>query len=102
MQILPLNDNQKTIHAKFLAEHNSKISYSLFCKLKSFLVLKQTEKDRQTCLCRIHENCQYKINRLYHEKTISSSDKELLTKDITCNVKNKSCMYRECSQCKGR
>ncbi|MES9882527.1 MAG: hypothetical protein ABW185_16790 [Sedimenticola sp.] len=101
-QIRLLNDSVKNIHCKFLSEIRSKISYSLFCKLKPFWVIKPIEKDRETCLCKIHENLQYKVNRLHHEKVINSKDIDTLIKEMTCDVKSKVCMYRECDRCRGR
>lgn len=62
--------------------------------------MRATEKDRETCLCKLHENPRYKIKRLYAEKVISTNNVDTLLECINCNVNNQQCMYRECSSCK--
>jgi hypothetical protein len=99
-QIRLLNDSMKNLHEKFLSEHTSKISYSLFCKLKPFYVIKPTEKHRETCLCKHHENIQFKINKIFQEKAIETNNIDALLKEITCSIESKACMYRECANCR--
>jgi len=49
-----LADTMKNLHKKFLTENTNNISYSLFCKLRPFLVVHPTLSERNTCLCKIH------------------------------------------------
>ena len=58
MQKRLLNDNMTVLHKKFLEEasENYQISYPAFCRLRPFWVREPTDKDKQTCLCKIHEN----------------------------------------------
>ncbi|WAR20604.1 LOW QUALITY PROTEIN: hypothetical protein MAR_002442 [Mya arenaria] len=100
MQVRLLNDTIANLHQKYLFENKSKISYSLFARLKPFWVIQASEKDRQTCLCKVHENPLMKLNKLNFEKAIEHRDLRKLIKDITCNDRQKSCMYRTCDRCK--
>lgn len=90
----------KNLHAKYLFENKTKISYSLFAKMKPFWIQHASEKDRETCLCKLHENPQLKINKLFDEKVITHKDVNKFIADITCDVKNRLCMYRTCQDCK--
>lgn len=101
-QLRLLNDSLKNLHAKFLIEKNLKISYSKFCSLKPYWVVKPKEKDRDTCLCKTHENFIFKVERLYKEGTIHTNNLEQVIKELVCNPENKACMYKECESCKGK
>ncbi|WAR07948.1 hypothetical protein MAR_017906, partial [Mya arenaria] len=99
-----LNDDIKHLHAKDISEKKKKIFYSLFCKLKPFWVINPTFRDRQTCLCKIHDNLDMKLttainNNMYHSRSVND-----LLKCLTCDgsLDKKECMYRECNGCKGR
>ncbi|WAQ99807.1 LOW QUALITY PROTEIN: hypothetical protein MAR_024180 [Mya arenaria] len=103
-EICLLNDDIKHLHAKYISEKKKKIFYSLFCKLKPFWVIKPTFRDRQTCLCKIHDNLDMKLttainNNMYHSRSVND-----LLKCLTCDgsLDKKECMYRECNGCKGR
>ena len=100
-QIRLLTDDLKMLHAKYLSEGN-KISYSLFCKLRPFWTIKPTEKDRQTCMCKIHDNIALKLHTAYTHSMINTKDINELLKTIVCNDKSFKCMYRECSECKDK
>lgn len=97
-QIRFINDDFKTLHAKYLSENNT-ISYSLFCKLRTFWVLKPKEKDRKTCLCKIHDNISFKLNAAYSDGIIHTKDLDTLLKTIVCEETKNECMYRECVIC---
>ena len=99
-QIRLMSDDLKTLHKKYQLEGN-KMSYSLFCKLCPFWILKPSEKDRNTCLCKIHKNLTFKVNADYTANMITSKDPIVLMKQIVCDTEKKECMYRECEDCKG-
>ena len=42
------------------------------------------------------------MNKLYHENVQIHKDVQYLIKDITCDTNSKSCMYRACTECKGK
>jgi predicted CopG family antitoxin len=53
-----LTDSLKTLHSIFLAENiDSQMSYAL--KLKPFYIRHPTPGDRETCLCKRHENLKF-------------------------------------------
>ena len=96
-----LLDSIKNLHLKFLAEEtNLHLSYSLFCTLRPFWVVQPTLADRDTCLCKQHENLSFIAKRLHHIQVIDTFNLESLAEAITCDTTNKQCMYGECEQCK--
>ena len=101
-QLRLLNDSLKNLHAKFLMEEKMKMSYSMFCSLKPFWIVKPLEKDRDTCLCKIHENFNFKVERLYKEGVVHSNNAEEVIKEVVCNPESKKCMYKECDICKDK
>ena len=99
-QIYLLNDTLRNLHLKYLAEDTSRrLSYSLFCRLKPFYIRHATAADSETCLCKRHENLQFKINKLKQLKVINSNDLDDLTTGITCCNDSIECMYRTCKDC---
>ena len=98
-QLRLLNDSLRNLHDKFLIEQKHKISYSKFCAYKPFWVIKPMVRDRDTCLCKVHENFNYKIERLHKERAIVSNDIEEVIKEVVCSTDSKACMYRECGNC---
>ena len=96
-----LSDSMKNLHVKFLTENSGfKISYSLFCRLRPFWVTPPTERDRQTCLCKLHENCQLAISKLKNIRILTTDSIEQVLKSVSCDIESKSCMYGECPACK--
>jgi hypothetical protein len=53
-------------------------------------------------VCRRHENVQFKFEKLYQLKLISSKSAEDQLSDMCCDVTQRSCMYRECEVCKDK
>ncbi len=72
MQKRFLVDTLKNLHRRFLSENSDeKISYSLFCHLRPFWVVNPTISERDTCMCKLHENLSFvaeKLNQLKLEK----------------------------------
>ena len=62
-----------SIHTKFSQEYLYNIRYSLFCRLKPFYVVHATILDRESCLCKQHENCHHILVRLSKLNVITSS-----------------------------
>ena len=100
-QVRLLLDDLTNLHAKYLSEGN-KISYSMFCRLRPFHVVKPTEKDRKTCLCKIHDNLQMKLNTAFAAGMCKSKNIDDMIKSVVCDDGNKKCMYLECDQCKDK
>lgn len=76
------------------------ISYATFASCRPFYVLIPTIKDRETCLCKLHANLQFKTDKLKNLRIIN--DMAQLAYSRVCDSKNVKCMYGECSQCKNR
>ena len=98
-----LSDTLMNLHDKYCAENiKNAVSYSTFSKLRPFWICTPTAKDRQTCLCKKHENVTLKVEKLHQLKLINTKNPEDLLADVCCDVKNKQCMYRECDACKNK
>ena len=98
-----LVDNMHNLHKKFLEEQqHTKISYTSFCRLRPFWIVSPTEKDRDTCACKLHENMSLLVQSLYSMKLIPSNDTKELVSLSVCDVEDKDCMYNECIICGDR
>ncbi|WAQ97389.1 hypothetical protein MAR_030079 [Mya arenaria] len=95
-QIRLLTDTMKNLHLKYLSENaEKKMSYSLFFRLRSFYIRTPKPSDRETCLCKRHDDVLYKVAKLKQLALIDETD----LYDV-CDIKNKDCMYRLCNTCK--
>ncbi|CAG5048892.1 unnamed protein product [Parnassius apollo] len=94
-----LKDSLLNLHKKFLEKYDYNVSYSYFCKAKPFWVIVPTEKDRETCMCKIHENVDLLAKALHkNEIIVEKSAKEILSSSV-CNIYNIKCLenkYRVC------
>ena len=92
-----LTDTVKNLHDKFCGEnpHNA-VSYPTFTRLRPFWVLAAQAKDRQTCLCKMHDNVQLKAEKLFQMKMLPTRNAEEILQQLTCDVN------RECAVCKDK
>ncbi|KAH3821926.1 hypothetical protein DPMN_123694 [Dreissena polymorpha] len=97
-QIRLLKDDLKHVHGRYISEKNT-ISYTLFCQLRPFWVIKPKEKDHKTCLCRIHDNIHLKPHAAHTVGMVRTKDVNPLVTKIVCNETG---MYRKCKQCKDK
>jgi len=96
-----LNDTLSNLYEKFRAEYEElKLSFSVFCRLKPFWVMKPSMADRETCLCKLHENTQFLAQKMKDVQAIVTDNLEQLVTEIVCDANRKECMYSECSECK--
>ena len=59
-----LTDSLRNLHAKFATEcPHMKLSYSQFCRYRPFWVVHPSQRDRDTCMCKVHENASFKQAR---------------------------------------
>jgi len=64
--------------------------------------MKPTAKDRDTCLCKTHENLKFKLETAKKENMLITNDLKAVVEQITCSSNEKECMYRECVKCKDK
>ena len=82
------------LHHKFIMENSDvNISYTSFCRLRPFWVTPPKESDRETCLCKQHDNIQFLANTLFKKKLIKTAKLHDLVKTFSCNIQNIFCMY---------
>jgi len=95
-----LLDNMRNLHKKFVAVYpDVKISLSTFAKLRPFWVKKPRVQDRETCLCKVHENAKLLHDRLAKIGAAHGTLKETLERTV-CSSYNRKCMYGACKLCR--
>jgi len=100
MQKRLLQDTLSNTYLKFCAEFlECKISCSMFCRLRPFWVLPPTSSDRETCLCKVHDNLQLLIGKLVDVNVLQRMSVERLCESVVCMNPTKSCWYGGCSAC---
>ena len=102
MQKRFLVDTIRNLHRRFLAENNVRISYPAFCRQRPFWVVHPSLSDRDTCMCKLHENLSFLAEKLSQLKLIETSNLEALTKIVCCDTARKDCMYGECEHCRDK
>jgi hypothetical protein len=96
-----LNTTLKNLYNKFLEENpNDFISYCSFCRYRPFWIVEMKISDRDTCLCKLHENVKFMINKLHELNILQSKDLDKICELVTCDQRRKSCMTRSCNRCK--
>ena len=92
----------KDLHKKFVIENSSmKMSYATFCFLRPFWVVIPAAKDRETCLCKLHENARLILCKLVQLKILPSNCSSVghCIEDIVCTRGSKECYLRTCANC---
>jgi hypothetical protein len=82
------------------------LSVATFSSLKPLWVTRPRIQDRDTCLCKIHENTRYVYGYVYVKlmqiHCLSSSSFVNLLKALVCDVKDENCMLSKCENCKAK
>ena len=78
------------------------ISYSLFCSMRPFFIVSPTNVDRETCLCKTHENSRMIIDKLHQTKHLpqSVSTVDACVDAAVCAEPGRHCYERTCNACK--
>jgi hypothetical protein len=99
-----LTDTMDSLHKQFLNDYNSlfTISYSAFCKLRPFWVREPTKSERDTCLCKKHENFDLLLQFLHQIGAIETPNSRKVLEPTTCSINSKACMYSECEICRDK
>ena len=90
------------LHAKYCQENPlNKISYTTFCHLKPHWVMQPTARDRQTCLCKPHENFRFVLMKLVSMKVLPSDCSSVgnCIGKMVCENANINCYLRTCETC---
>lgn len=98
-----LSDTMLHLHQKLMLEMpHLKLSYWLFCRTKPFWIVAPNINNRETCVCKLHDNAQMKADRLKHLGIINSQSLSKVAEELCCDTQAKACMYRECLSCKNK
>lgn len=99
-----LNDSLQNIYKKFITSHPYRISYSSFCKLRPFYILKPDARIRNTCLCIIHTNISLIVTKLRKLNIIKENTPQDILKSLCCpnEYLKEICLERNCSDCKNK
>ena len=100
-----LTATMKQLHKRFIQEYTHlKISYTTFTRLRPFWVAPPTLKDRETCLCKIHENGQLLVDALIKIKAMKreTSNIEDVAAACCCDMHSHDCAFGLCQECKGK
>ena len=98
-QIRLLSDTIGNLYQKYKAENLEKISFITFWRLKPSWIRAPSEKERDTCLCKICENTISLVECLKRLKAIETTNLESLVNETVCSIDNKECMYGSCTTC---
>jgi len=90
------------LYVKF-RKRNSHVSMSrsTFAKMKPFWVKSQRIDDRETCLCKLHENSRFQLEKLQQLKLLPAGSLSDVISAMVCNTSVKECMFGECPKCRG-
>ena len=99
-QIRLLSDTIGNLYQKYKAENRQKISFITFWRLTPFWIRAPSEKERDTCLCKICENTISLVECLKRLKAIETTNLESLVNETVCSTDNKECMCDSCTTCK--
>ncbi|XP_045175680.2 uncharacterized protein LOC123536521 [Mercenaria mercenaria] len=78
------------------------MSYSSFCRFRPFWIVQRKSDARETCLCKLHENIKYRVEKLYRLGVIQDSNPDIVVNQLMCDNKCKECAYRDCSKCQDK
>ena len=98
-----LTDSMRRLHIKYMEENpEHSISFSLFCTMKPHFVVRPTIRDRETCLCRLHENGRLIVEKLSSLKRLPSGVRtvDACVDAAICFQPTRGCFERKCDDCK--
>lgn len=83
-----LSDSLQNLHQKYLSE-NPPMSYSTFCRLRPFWVLFPSERDRNTCPCKLCENTNFMFRALKNANVLEAQSLDELLEEREWNYDKK-------------
>lgn len=100
MQKRLLLDTMTNLHEKFGSEYpEENIGYATFTRLRPFWVRMPMSKDRDTCLCKKHENAQLLNDKLFQLGVVKFKRVEDFLQHVCCSTDSFRCMTRTCEVC---
>lgn len=99
MQKRYLSDTLKNLHKKFIFQviKHRELSYSEFCKLRPFRIVPPKCTERDTCLCKTHENMALIVMKLHRLDMILEKTPNEVLLTITCEGKmQEKCLEKMC------
>ena len=97
MQKRLLFANLKKNYVLFKKEHDDKLGFSTFCRLRpKWCVMAGRSGTYSVCVCTIHQNVKLMLSAI----SVKIHYKDLLQMCV-CNISNKECMIGHCSSCLG-
>ncbi len=98
-----LSDTMLNLYQKLMMEMpHLKLSYSLLCRIKPFWIVAPNISNRETCVCKVHDNATKKAQRLKQLGIINSQSLNKVAEKLCRDTRVKACMYRECISCKNK
>ncbi|CAG4994352.1 unnamed protein product [Parnassius apollo] len=98
-----LSDNLQNLHKKYLETNpRYKISYSAFCKLRTFWVRVPNVNIRETCLCIDHEKMELVVVALRKNYLIVEKSVNEILQSLCCDPRNVHCLAKKCDSCKNK
>lgn len=97
-----LTDTLTRLYEKFKTEHPTlNVSHSTFCSLRPFWIVQPSARDRETCLCKLHENGTLVISKLCQLQLLPDGCRtvETCVDKAVCTEPTKDCYERKCSGC---
>lgn len=95
-----LLDTMKNLYRSFNKEFNGICSYTYFTRNRPYYVIIPSADARETCLCKLHTNIEYKLIALKKKQAVPTNSTSSLLESIVCNVNQMECMYGTCQECR--
>ena len=84
--------SMKHLHQIFIKEHSSHMSYSTFTRFRPFWVVQPTLRDKETCLCKIHENGQLIVDAMVKLKLVRKEHRRFSEYRVLRHRKSELCI----------
>lgn len=96
-----LNDTMKNLLTQFKKQHPqyNSMSLSTFCRYRPFWIMATNAANRETCLCKIHENFSFMVKKLKKCNLIEENSTSQIINSLCCKEKKDICLERTCNFC---
>ena len=94
-----LNSDLRKLYVEYLRSSDRHMSYSSFCRLRPFWLVKPRVSARDTCMCVKHVNMEFRAQKLRYLGVLDSKSTRELCDVMCCSSTSKKCMHSECATC---